>query len=259
MAVYASHEHKDNYGLKLVFYMVVIFLSLVLTSFYLIQNYYSNSFLTYDGSSKKIYFLESKTLKNMYKSYSMNYNIYEDNINRFKTLCEKNGFKTDNIYTDNLGDIPKKSIVIGSDLMALSNEENENISKFVQNGGKILFNYTSGFLNEKLHDNNNHLVKRITGMDINKTIKTVKFSKHEEKGFLTPRLLSPITQFLSDGPVMDLNLYDPIPIFNSKKVQPDAYLTNWIQVNMVKITKDKDLGLKQSGLVWHGYYGKGKL
>jgi hypothetical protein len=52
-------------------------------------------------------------------------------------------------------------------------------------------------------------------------------------------------------------LYDPLPIFDTQK-RADAYMTNWTQLNYVRIDKNTMLSSKESGVMWHGYKGAGK-
>ena len=249
---------RDTYGLKLLGAMSILLVLLAYTSFYLIQNYYSKSFLEFNISKKKIYFLQSDTLKHMYEKNGMDYNQYQEHISYFKKLCLKNSYESIDIYSDDLKDIDKNSKLIALDMMSLSDTELKDIENFVSSGGKIIFNFTSGFLNTKLIYQKNNLVTRITGLTLDKNINTIKYDRNSS-AYVSTKLLSPLTQHLAEGKALELALYDPLPIFDTpKNLKADAYLTTWAQIDYLNISKNKELTKQQSGLIWHGYEKKGK-
>ncbi len=55
------------------------------------------------------------------------------------------------LYIENLKSLKKDSIVIGLDMMSLTTDEMESITNFVNKGGKLIFNYTSGFLDSSFN------------------------------------------------------------------------------------------------------------
>lgn len=253
----ATHP-RDYYGLKLLFVLGLLLLMLAYTGFYLMQNYMSNnSMLFQDGTKKKIYFLKSDTLYRMYQQNSMDYKAYQKRIKYFQKLSVEAGYTTQNIYAKELYSIPKNSILIALDEMSLSSEEINNIQKFVNKGGKLLFNYTSGFLNSDLHYQRKNLVTMITPLKLDPKYNTIRYDKNST-GYFTIRLLSPFANFLPNGKGYELTVYDPLPLFiPSKKLEADAYLTNWAQTNYINVNH-KELTKEESGLLWHGNKGRGK-
>jgi len=248
---------KDWYGLKLFIALSILLLILATSSFYLIENYFSKSFFSI-SKHKTIYFLQSDTLQDMYQSYQMDYDNYLQRIKRFEKIIKKQGYKVEEIFTDDIKNIPNTSIVIALDMTALNDQEINDIDQFVSNGGKLIFNYTSGFLDEDLKYRKDTLVKRITNFTIDPT---VNFIKPDPKSgiFFTTRLASPFAKYLSRGKAVSLNIYDPFPVYiDHAKHEADAYLTNWSQTKYINITPTHELSKTQSSVLWHGNKQKGK-
>jgi len=250
-------DSKDYYGLKLLFILGLMLLGLTYAGFYLMQNYVSNSILLQGGTKGKIYFLDSDTLYGMYQQNSMDYEGYKKRIKYLQKLSTQEGYTTQNIYAKDLSRIPKKSILIALDMMSLSNKEMQNIQIFVNKGGKILFNFTSGFLDSNLHYQKKNLVTMLTPLKLDPKHNTISYDK-KSLGYFTVRLLSPFAKSLPNGRAYDLTVYDPLPLFiTPKSLEADAYLTNWPQVNYMIVDHQK-LNKEESGLLWHGNKEKGK-
>jgi len=251
-------KYVDVYGLKLLMALSILLLLLAYTSFYLIQNYYSKSFLEYNLNGKKIYFLESNTLHNMHKKNGMDYDNYLKRVEYFKELALENGYDSKNIYADELDSLDKKAKLIALDMMSLSTAEVDDIDTFVKNGGRILFNFTSGFLDPSLQYKSDNLVKRVTGLMLDEKFNTINYEQNST-GYMSTKLLSPLTKYLTEGETLELAIYDPLPLFSSKdKERVDAYLTNWSQSNYIEVSGSIELTQSQSALIWHGYKDSGK-
>lgn len=249
---------KEYYGLKLLFVLGLLLLGLAYAGFYLTQNYMSNnSILFQNGINKKIYFLNSDTLYGMYQQNSMDYEEYQKRIKYLQKLSTQEGYTTQNIYAKELDNIPKNSILIAMDMMSLSSKEMQSIQTFVNKGGKLLFNFTSGFLDPNLHYQKKNLVTMLTPLELDPKHNTISYDKNSS-GFFTLRLLSTFAKSLPNGRAYDLDIYDPLPLFiTPKQLKADAYLTNWSQTNYM-IANHQELNKKESGLLWHGNKGKGK-
>jgi len=251
-------SNNDYYGLKLLASLSVLLFLLAYTSFYLMQNYYSKSFLEFNLKSEKVYFLKSDTLKKMYEKNNMDYDAYLIRVEHFKLLCLKNSYESKDVYSDELSELRVDSKLIVLDMMSLSKSEINEIDEFVSRGGKMLFNFTSGFLSTSLKYQRDNLVSRVTGLKINESINTIKFDINST-GYMSTRLMSPLSKYLSQGRALEVVLYDPLPIFDTpSSLDADAYLTNWSQSNYLNISKNVELSKDQSGVLWHGYKEKGK-
>ena len=122
----------------------------------------------------------------------------------------------------------------------------------------MLFNFTSGFLSTSLKYQSDNLVSRITGLQLSANTNTIKFDVNST-GYMSTRLMSPLAKYLPQGRALEIVLYDPLPIFDTpSSLETDAYLTNWSQINYLKISKSRELSKAQSGVLWHGYKEKGK-
>ena len=256
-SVMLSHS-RDYYGLKLLSTILLMTLALAYASFYLIQNYTSNSFLAGTNKAKKVYFLKSYTLFGMYEKNGMDYEEYTKRMKYLKGICQNNGYSVVDVYPKELDDVDAaKSIVVAIDMMSLTQDEIEHVSHYVQSGGKLLFNFTAGFLDSDLKYQKNNLVSSITPLKLNPKANTISYDRNST-GYMSVRLMSPMIEKLKVGQAYDLAIYDPLPLFETpSSLQPDAYLTNWSQTNYMKVGK-RELSAKESGLIWHGSKGKGK-
>ncbi|MBD3839313.1 MAG: polysaccharide deacetylase family protein, partial [Epsilonproteobacteria bacterium] len=208
--------------------------------------------------SNKVYFFKSAALKNMYLKYNMDYEGYQTRVNYFKDLCSKNGYGVGDVDIATLANLKKNDKLILLDAMSLSADEIEVIDLFVAKGGRVLFNFRSGFLDSSFEYRNENLVRKITGLTLDEKINTIK-NDPNNKGYVSVKLLSPMAKYLQEGEALEFVIYDPLPIFNTKNVEMiDTYLTTWGQNNYVKVNKNLELTQAQSGLIWHGNKEKGK-
>lgn len=253
-----NSKKVDGYGVQLLISMMILIVVLTYSSFYLMQNYFAKSFLEFNLSGKKVYFLQSNTVKKMYEKNGMDYEAYRKRVEYFKNLCLKNSYKSLDVYSGDLAGLDKNSKLIALDMMSLSAKEINDIDKFVSRGGRIIFNYTSGFLDTRLRYQKKNLVTKITGLSLDKKINNITYDRNST-AFISTKLLSPITKYLPKGKTLDLALYDPLPIFDApKNLDVDAYMTTWTQVNYMSLPKKGELTKAQSALVCHGYKKKGK-
>jgi len=243
------------YDIKFAGILILLIVPLAYMTLFALQNYQAIPLLQSWTEDKKVYLLTSPTLKKMYQLQGMDYDDYVTRIDAMSDLCEEYAYKVKEIDTMQLDTIPSNGIVLVLDMMALSKLEISKIDAFVSNGGKILFNFTSGFQDASFKYQEDNLVHRITGFTLNKKSNMVQIPK-EYQVSLSTKLLSAVTQYLPKGKGLPLPLYDPLPVFETH-IQPDAYMTNWTQVNYPNIGK-KNLTDTQSGLIWHGFKEKGK-
>jgi len=249
---------RDYYGLRLFLFLLALVVVLSITSYYLMQNFYTKSFLTFESDKKTVYFLESSTIKKIYERNKMDYNVYKGRISTFKALSKEFKYNSDIVYADELHSLEKKSILIVLDALALSEYEMNEIDNFVTEGGKIIFNYTSGFLSPTYEYNEHNLVKRVTNLNLNEEVGSFKPDKNAGV-FSTVRLMSPLAKYLPQGKILSLVTYDEIPLFKTpKNLEADAYITNWSQDNYLKIRNNRRLHKDESGLIWNGFKGKGQ-
>jgi len=249
-------KHNDYYGAKLITMLTLLMLLLASTSYYLFQNYFSNSFLEYGLSGKKVYFLKSDTLESMYEKNGMDYKGYQKRLKHFKQLSLEATYDAQDISSDDIESLPKNAKLVALDMMSLSDKETKDIDKFVRNGGRLLFNFTSGFLDTSLKFRKNNLVKKITTLTLDEHINTIK-QDPKHTGYVITKLLSPLSKYLPEGKGLEFIMYDPLPIYNTK-LEAETYMTSWGLNNYFKGDKKKALTKEQSGLIWKGSKKSGK-
>lgn len=253
-----KRAEKDYYGLKMVLTLLLFLAILAFTSFYLIQNYYSKSFLTLGMGHKKIYFLTSSANRRLYERNGMDYDTYAQRVRKFEKMAADAGYESEMVEAKDLKKLPSETILLALDMMSLSSDEIREIDAFVRRGGRLLFNFTAGFLDASLHTRPKNLVEVITGLRLDPKINMLK-QDPKNTGYLTLRLTSPLATGLPEGRALDFGIYDLLPIYdNDGSVETDAYLTNWSQDDYLHYDQTHILSRRQSGLIWHGYRGKGK-
>lgn len=249
---------RDYYGLRLLVYLFILLLFLSYTVNYMLENYFSNTFFPQPFSKETIYFLASDTQKKVYELNKMDYHEYEARLEAIEQTCNTLGYSAQSVESSELSELPPKSTLFALDLLALNDGEIADIEKFVHNGGRLLYNYTAGFIDADMTYRGEKLVSTISGLHLNQTYNSLAFDDGEQ-GFISTRMLSPLTGHLKEGRGLDLTLYDPLPVFTTPSgLDPDAFLTNWSQNTYVNIDETHRMAAENSGLIWHGYYGKGK-
>jgi hypothetical protein len=258
MSLMLQSVRRDYYGVRLFVYLFILLLFLSFTVSHLVQHYFSNTFFASPFSEETVYFLSSDTLKNVYERNGMDYRSYQTRLETIEQTCDSLGYSTESVDASDLSDLPSDSILFALDMLALNDDEIEEIETFVHNGGRLLYNYTAGFLDGDTEYRGEKLISTISGLRLNKAYNSLTFGD-DQGGFISTRMLSPLTGYLKEGKGLGLTLYDPLPIFSTpKKLHPDAFLTNWPQNMYVSIDEKHNMAPENSGLIWHGYYGKGK-
>jgi hypothetical protein len=249
---------RDYYGVRLFVYLLILLLFLSFTVSHLVQHYFSNTFFASPFSKETVYFLSSDTLKEVYERNGMDYSGYQTRLETIEETCDSLGYSTESVDASELADLPTESILFALDMLALSDDEIADIEKFVHNGGRLLYNFTAGFIDGDTEYRGEKLITTISGLRLNQTYNSLSFNENTS-GYVSTRMLSPLTGYLKEGRGLGLTLYDPLPIYTTpKELHPDAYLTNWPQNMYVNIDEKHYMAPENSGLIWHGYYGKGK-
>ena len=255
-------EEKDTYASRLILSILILF-ALMLGIMYKIQNNISpsenNAFMVTPSSEKKIYLLSSKASALMYAKNGSSVSEYKNKIKTFSKLLESTGYEVQILPTSKLNSLQKGSILFIIDSPALSNKHKKEIKNFVKNGGKLFFNFTTGFSNENGKYKGDNFVHDITRLKLNSKLGFVSF-KGNGSAYMTQKLLSPFSTYLKDGKLIDIILYDKIPFFKSPtNLSPDIYLTGYTQATPpTSRDKNENISDNEAGLGWHGYYGKGK-
>jgi len=249
----AQPYRSVSYDAKVWLLLITLLVGLALTTFQLKQSFHAKNLIMLTENKKAIYLYEPSYLKATFETLKIDYEAYSEMSKKFLASNKKMGLDVQTISS--LDDMDKEGTLILLDVIALSQKDKETIQKHVKNGGALLFNSSAGFRDEISKYKSDSFIHTITGLSLSQEHGYLTFPE----GLLaTPKLLSPITTALQSGPLIDINIYDPLPIFNMPKgFSADLYMTNHPQASYPKIG-EKQLPKMSSGLVWSGTYGKGK-
>lgn len=244
-------DKKDNFYIyKVVIIALVLLLILLLTT----QKVYASQS---QQNIQNLYILKSSSTQNIYKKNN-NLNKYIDNINQFKKYIDSFGKNAKVISSATLDTLSSSDILFVSDTISLSSKEKNSIKNFLNQGGNLFFNYTAGFSDENGNYLSDKFVNSITKLTITKKRNFISFGKNG--AFLVTKLLSPFSEYSKDGKLLDFVLYDKIPLYEyPKNLIPDIRMSAY-NIATPPISKNFQSSLKntQSGIGWHGNYGKGK-
>ncbi len=253
----AIEMKKDNYGLKMLLLIGLLFAIMALMFTKLQQkDPISQSFALPIVTDKPIHILKSYATAVTYQKNGLDKSQYTLKIEQFNKYIKSLGYKTKFIEENKIDSLAREAILFIPDAIALSADAKGMIKKFVNEGGNLFFNNSSGFSDEKGRYIGDSFVKDITKLEISKNKNFVNF---KESVFLSQRILSPLNN-TNTGILLEASVYDPVPIFMTTKMQqPDLLLTTYDQTNppLAKDGRD-DFTLAEAGVAWHGYYGKGK-
>jgi peptidoglycan/xylan/chitin deacetylase (PgdA/CDA1 family) len=255
----------DNYGRHVLLVTLLLF-SLLMSIFYKLQHNTTKltikpikqniiiPFMTSAKKGEKVYVLKSKSSVNIYHKNSNG--DYLLKLDRFKSLIDSIGYDAEYISEDKISSLSSKDILVISDAIALGDVTKESIKSFLNNGGNLFFNSTTGFSDATGNLIGSNFVSEITGLKMSESKNYLYF---KEGLNLTQRLTSPIEN-KNSGVLLNATVYDNIPIFTTPQdKKADIFMTNYEQTNPpISKNKEDSLTLDEAGCAWHGYYGKGK-
>jgi len=202
-------------------------------------------FITIVSLFAKAYILNSDVNANRYQQLKLDIWTFEDNIKKLKNFIIKRGYKAEIIKESDLDDLTNSDVLFLIDSFAISQKAQNKIKQFVANGGKLVFNFKSAFLNEKGRLTKNSFLETIT------PLKEIAYGiiPKDNTFFVVQHLLSPIK--IKDAKRIEVSLYDTIPLYEGKT--PDLEFINYSLTAPLQ-HKGKDL---PSGMLWDGKYKKG--
>jgi peptidoglycan/xylan/chitin deacetylase (PgdA/CDA1 family) len=234
--------------------VIFSFFLIILTAGYLSYQFIpekNGSFFYFSGSKRTIYFLVSRENEIYLNKIGASVNEYEDNINRLIKKFSSGKIKCKTIEEQDINSLKKGDILFIFDDYYVSKRTIKDIEGFLKRGGNLLFNYHFGYMDE------NGFVKAGNIEKITKLKYLGETVSCSSCNFYVSKILSPLNMG-ENSFRHDLVLYadDTVPIFGSKQT-PDAVLTNW-EITSTPILNKKMLPLKDSGVIWHGFYKGGK-
>ena len=193
-----------------------------------------------------VFILDSKVNIERYKKLQLNIKVYKARLNLLKEYINAKGISTDIINEKMIHLLQPGDVLFIIDSFAISQKAQSAIKVFISEGGIVVFNFKSGFLNENGKVTKKSFFQEITGLkDLGYA---TNFTDHNL--FLIPHLLSPIMTTKS-AKRLDMVLYDNIPLFTGKI--PDMEWTTWSITEPLKYNKK----YIPSGNMWDGKFYKG--
>ncbi len=249
---------ESYYGVKLALLLILLSMIFSYATYNIMEQYMPKNFAILNIAQKRVYLLKSLSTEKVFVKYGVGSEIYEERIKKFADFLKKLSYDVKIIKTDKIKSLQSGDKLVLIDTLALESGVKEDIKSFLKKGGNLLFNYNVAFSDENAKFIGDRFLNSITGLKFSKDYNYLDLKK--EGGYLTPKLLSPVTLFNTKGKRMDLVLYDNIPVFDAPSfLEPDVLLTNYTQSQTPLIDKTLSMiSLKKAGMMWHGYYEKGK-
>ena len=191
------------------------------------------------------YILDSDVNKKRYIQLKLDLEDYESRLHLIQKMAQQSGLKTKIIKEKDLSNLKSGDVLFLIDAFAISKKAQNQIIKFVADGGRLIFNFKSGFLDEKGNYTRDSFLVKLTHL---KPL-GYGYKPGDHDIFVVQHLLSPVS--IPDAKVIDFIVYDTIPFFDGKT--PDFEFTNYLATSPL-IYNSKAI---PSGALWDGKYKKG--
>ncbi len=252
----------DNYASRLILSILVLFALMVAIMYKIQQNDplpKNNGFVPPVTTHKVLYILSSRSSAVLYGKNGVSAEAYAAKLKRFAAFLNKMGYRTKIIPESKVASLSGDAILLAVDAPALSDKTKARLKTFMQNGGSLFFNFTTGYSDQKGDYIGDRFVHEITGLRLSPRVGFLAF-KGDGALFMTTKMLSPFSRYLDDGRSLTVVLYDKVPFYLSDKMhKPDIYATIFSQTAPPVSKKwEESLKTEESGMGWHGYYGKGR-
>ncbi len=247
--------NKFSYELKLTINLLILLIMLGFVTFNIIQQLATIKLPTDILKAKRIYILKSNSTIEVYKNFGLNEKIYIDRVERIKDLLIEIGFTAFIIDENKISQIPKDGALFLPDDIGLENYTITQLIDYVKKGGKLLFNFKSGFNSVgKREYKNSYLIEALTNFEY-----IGDFNYPNQKKVANPKIVSPlITDKLSRE--IGLAIYDKLPYFKYPYwVTPSLIATKVGENRALSLnSEERENQLQNAGLLWNGSYFKGK-
>lgn len=249
-----SKFHFPVYGTS--FFLLLLLLVLVASPIFnfMLRNYAPANFSFGGDETSKIYVLRSESTVQYLKKMNLDATKYDAALEDMRKQLKNQNYHTTIISKEELTKLGSNDTLFVIDSIALNAQETATITNFVSNGGSLVFNSYAGFSDSNGSWNGASFVTKITGLARDPYIHTLK----KQTGiFVTPKVFSPISNYVKEAPLLSAIFYDDIPLFQTPSfLKPDLMYTDWSQyappvIDHVVLPSDF------SGALWHGSFGKG--
>jgi peptidoglycan/xylan/chitin deacetylase (PgdA/CDA1 family) len=208
------------------------------------------------AAQKEIYIASSKLTAAFFNQHGSSAESYGKAVKKFGSFLEEIGYKTKILPVEKIASLSSGDILFLLDTQVLSKKNREDILHFVEQGGALFFNFTSGFNDEDGNYVAEKFVEKMTGLHLSEK----GFAAFKEGLSVTTKILSPFSRYIKDGKLLSVAIYDQLPIYKTTKdIEADIFACSYDQVTP-PIVKGSDNQFKndEAALLWHGYKGKGK-
>ncbi|MGB0733018.1 MAG: polysaccharide deacetylase family protein [Pontibacterium sp.] len=210
-------------------------------------------------NANHLFLLRSQDTVNTMREMGFAAYNYDDRLNRMSEVFTQQGFTVEIITEKDITRLPRRAALFAIDTIALSKLSAQQIKSFVAEGGTLFANYHFGFHSEADY-RGLQLINELTALEY---VDNVPYFTTSELLYFTPRVLSPLTQHVKpEASKIGVETYDPIPVLRHPSLRADLISSNWLaRAPIVATTQDGSeytLKADESGLMWHGRYGKGK-
>ena len=249
----AANTYSSKNKIALLEVLIVSILLIIFSGyiFYQLIPKNNNTFIPFSKQKLKIYLLQSTENEAYLNKNGFSLYNYENQLSKISGVLKEMGYSVEKIDTDDIRKLKPSDTLFALDTYSVSKQTIEDLKNFMNKGGNLIFNYHFGYaINNKFVKAKN--IESITNLKYNKEILSEK-----KVFFYINKLLSPLNaDQLDTKKEMVLYSNDVIPLFTSKTV-PDMVLTNW-EITSFPFVNNKMLSIYDAGIMWHGFYGKGK-
>lgn len=255
---------SGSYGVVVALFFLALTAGSAMVTYQLYVNYFPESQgyigdAAGDPSRPELLFLKSDDAISKMKSFGIDEKGYLERLDSVRARYTAAGYPVRYVSEAELATLPPRSVLFAIDTIALGDEALEQVQHFVREGGSLVFNYHFAYHGGRDY-RDSAAISAITGLKYSAATTHVK----PESSFIyvTPALLSPLVdKIFPKGSRIGTELYDPLPVFVSGLLSPDAVLTNYSVTSPLTITSDQgtqyNLAPQDAGIMWHGRYGKG--
>jgi peptidoglycan/xylan/chitin deacetylase (PgdA/CDA1 family) len=244
------------YSLKIAVNVFVMTFIVAYLTFFLLENFAAqNSIFVTKQPKSDIFLLDSAHSRKTLDDWGLDKNHYQTQLNGFAARFSGSPYRVKQISESQLATLPSDSVLLVIDAVSLSTDNLRDIEAYVAKGGSLMLNHMAGFNDPNGNYRGGEFVDSITGLKHQKPIgEQLAF-----KGlFVTPKIFSPLTEYVPDGDRLSLVIYEPLPIFNNNGRQPDLILTNWARNQPPNSYNKQPIPLQSAGAMWHGLKGEGR-
>lgn len=255
---------SGSYGVVVALFFLALTAGSALVTYQLYVNYFPDSRgyigdVAGDPSRPELLFLKSEDSISKMKTFGLSEKGYLERLDSVRARYTAAGYPVRYVSEAELAELPPRSVLFAIDTIALSDAALGQVQSFVRNGGSLVFNYHFAYHGDDGY-RDSRAVTDITGLKYSAATTHVK--PELSYIYVTPAILSPLVdKIYPKGSRIGTELYDPLPVFVSDRLAPDAVLTNRSVTSPMTITSDNgaqyNLGPQDAGVMWHGRYGNG--